>query len=228
MEPERELRSEHELLAVFDDQAKIEATTRDLQRAGVEPESITVGAPRDHDVALGAEMRDELSNAWIGAQASFIMTKEGMRGFLLMLAVLVGSTAAIATPFAFIEFGGLPFWGRWLIIVGSVVAMTSVIALVGGPAIASRRSNAAMAAQRGTTLRVSNSRDETAEILEVHEPIRVDEVSADDLPVQPVATEEDDGSGSTLASEAAEAVDDLSTNIGTDDVHPDPEERDTP
>jgi len=222
-------RSRYDLLAVYDDPAAARAASARLREAGFTSNAVAVAESRDHDLALQAEMRDELTSSWISPQASFIMTKEGTRGFVLVLLLLNAVAIAAATPFAFIEFGGLSFWARWFIVVGCVVAMVSVIALVVGPAVGSRRPDEPLAAHRGITLRVAANSDEAVEILKASGPIRIDAVTRDDRPLGPIATEEDRGEPSSLATEAARAAEDLATNVETDDVHPaDPKGVDPP
>jgi hypothetical protein len=213
-------RSKHDLLAVYADPGGARVAAARLRDAGIASNAIAAAEPRDHDLSLRAEMRDELTSSWISPQASFIMTKEGTRGFVVLLVMLNAVAVAVATPFAFIEFGGLAFWGRWLIVVGSVVAMVSVIALVVGPALGSRRPDDPLAAHRGITLRVAADGDDVVEILKASGPIRIDAVTRDNRPLGPIATEEDHGQPSSLADEAARAAGDLATNVSTDDVHP--------
>jgi hypothetical protein len=118
---------------------------------------------------------------------------------------------AIAIPLAFIDFGST--LGVRLIVFSLVaVALGGTIGFVAGAGMGSKRPAEPMAAHRGVVLRVDQDTQALRDALAEAEPIRVDEVTHDDVPLDTVVTEEqahDDGT-----------VEEVAANLQGDDYHP--------
>lgn len=213
-----------ELLGVYRSRLEADRVADALAAAGWRADSIDVDGDGDAGVSLGAEMREELTRALIAPQASLIMTREGTRSFAFLLMLLTVGGLVVGTAFSFIEWGGFGFWIRWLIVTGAILAMTSVIALTTAPALASRRPQAAMAAEQGVTVRVHADTPQIRSIMLRHEPIRLDEVTPGGHPIDRVANEEDLHDGDSLVAPVERAASDMRENLKTDDFKPPPSE----
>jgi hypothetical protein len=209
---------ERELVVVYPDRDAAMAARQRLVDLGVGERQIDVDQESDEVASLRAEMRQELTDAWVVPNAAFIATKEGMKGMLGVgaLAALIG--ALVGIPFAFIDFGGT-FLFRLLLFMGLGVVAGATIGFVAGPGVAAKRPGELMAAHRGTVVRVH---EDTAEIrsalLAGGDPLRMDEVDAESVPVETLLTEEQTDDRST--------VDEVASNVEAgDDYHPAERER---
>lgn len=177
-----------ELVAVFGRKDQAEEARRQLRAIGLEAGQIELDRQSDEVLSLKGEMREELTEGWILPQAALALTKEGAKGFTMVTlgASIIG--AIVAAPFAFVDFG-LTFLGRLVLLVLVGFAFGGSIGLVLGPALAVKRPEEAMAAQRGVVLRVRSDSDRIREVLAGLHPIRVDEVKGG-VPIGTVTTEE--------------------------------------
>jgi hypothetical protein len=196
-----------------------------LVSEGIPTSAVDVGRARDEQPSLRAEMRDELDNAWILPQASFVAPKEGARSFVVVTVAICAVAAIVAVPVAFIDFGAA-FWVRLLIVEGVFLAAGLGLGLVLGPALGVKRPGEPMAAQRGVTLRVHSDDERIQNLLLAFDPIRLDEITPGGSPLATVATEEDRRGRDGVGGEVSKATSDVATNLGTDDYHPPSDNRD--
>jgi hypothetical protein len=213
-----------ELLGVYRSRVEADRVADALAAAGLRAGAIDVNRDGDTGVSLGGEMHEELTRALIAPQASLIMTREGTRSFAFLFTVLTAGGLVVGTVFSFIQWGDFGFWVRWLIVTGAILAMTSVIALTAGPALASRRPQAAMAAEQGVTVRVHADTPQVRSIMLQHDPIRLDEITSGGHPIDRVANEEDLHDGDSVVSHVEHAASDMRKNLHTDDFSPPPGE----
>lgn len=209
---------ERELVVVYPDRDAAVAARQRLVDLGVGEHDIDVDQESDEVASLRAEMRQELTDAWIVPSAAFIATKESMKG---MLAIGTGAAiigALLGIPFAFIDFGG-SFWFRVFLfmLLGALAGAT--VGFVAGAGVSAKRPGELMAAHRGTVLRVHQ---DTAEIrsalVSAGDPLRMDEVDAESVPVETLLTEEQ--------TDDRTAVDEVASNLEAgDDYHPADSER---
>ena len=188
---------QYELVAVFRSRGEADEAERRLHAIGLDDAAVRVGDRRDEVTSLKAEMREELTEGWILPQAGLALTKEGAKGFgiVTMYAAVIG--AIIAAPFAFIDFG-LNFPGRLVLLVVIGLAFGGAIGLVIGPALASKRPDEPMAAQRGVVVHVHADNERIRTVLADLHPVRVDEVKGGDIPVGTVTTEDDQTESGTV------------------------------
>ena len=209
---------ERELLVVYPSREQAGAARAALLQAGVADADIRVDAEPDRIASLRAEMREELTHAWVVPNAGVAYTKEGARGLVAtaLIGAAVGLVAAVLLA--------IPDWGSSyptrLLVFGLVgVAFGATVGLVVGPGLGSRRPDEELAATHGALLRVTHDSPELRRLLGDLHPIRMDEVRGDDLPVATVATEGDDD------HPARDALEGLGTNLGGDDYHAEPGRR---
>jgi hypothetical protein len=130
---------ERELLVVFPtSEAAEEARTRAIEM-GVDPSHIRLDEESDAVASLRAEMREELTHAWIVPNAALIATKESVKGMGLVGAVAISIGLAVAIPLAFIDWGYGSLWVRlaWFAIVA--IAAGGTVGFVAGAATAAKR-----------------------------------------------------------------------------------------
>jgi apolipoprotein N-acyltransferase len=172
---------------------------------------VRLDAESDEVLSLRAEMHEELTQAWIVPTAAFVATKEGAKGMGMVGAIAIVIALAIAIPLAFVDFGST--LGVRLIVFSLVaVALGGTIGFVAGAGMGSKRPAEPMAAHSGVVLRVDQDSRALRDALADEEPIRVDEVTHDDVPLDTILTEEqahDDGT-----------VEEVAANLQGDDYHP--------
>lgn len=202
---------ERELLAVFPTIARAEQARDALLARGVPPASMRIDEESDEIASLRAEMREELTHAWIVPNAAFVATKEGIKGMGVVGFIAIAIALAIAVPLAFLDFGST-FWVRlaWFSVIA--VALGGTIGFVAGGAAGTKSPAELLGAQRGTVLRVNEDTPEIREVLLGLDPIRMDEVTDEDRPVRTVATEE--------RRRGEGVIDNLTANVGGDDYEP--------
>lgn len=208
---------ERELVVVYPDRDAAVAARQRLVDLGLGEHDIDLDRESDEVASLRAEMRQELTDAWVVPNAALIATKESMKG---MLAVGTGAAvigAVLGIPFAFIDFGG-SFWLRLLLFMGLGALAGATVGFVVGPGVSAKRPGELMAAHRGTALRVHQDTAEIRSALVAGHPIRIDEVNADSVPVETLLTEEQ--------MDERTAVDEVVSNLEAgDDYHPADSER---
>lgn len=204
-----------ELLVVYPSQDQADQARETLLQAGIAEADIRIDAASDHIASLRAEMHEELTRAWVVPNAGVAYTKESARG--LAAATLIGSAIGLAVAVvAAIPDVGSTYLTRLVVFALIGIAFGATVGLVAGPGLGSRRPDEPLAAERGVLLRVAHDSPELRTLLGDLDPIRMDEVRADDLPIATVATEGED----RLAKDTLE---DLGEHLQGDDYHADPE-----
>jgi hypothetical protein len=204
-----------ELLVVYPSRDRADQARARLLQAGVDDADIRIDAASDHVASLRAEMHEELTRAWVVPNAAVAYTKEGARG--LAAATLIGSAIGLVVAFvAAIPDFGSTYLTRLVVFAVVGIAFGATVGLVAGPGLGSRRPDESSAAERGVLLRVSHDSPELRALLGDLDPIRIDEVRADDLPIATVATEGEDRL-------ARDTLEDLGAHLQGDDYHADPE-----
>jgi hypothetical protein len=203
-----------ELLAVYPDEQRAEQARAALLDAGVPATEIHLDRDADTVTSLRAEMHEEMSNSWIVPNAAAVYPKESAQSMAIVGLVGAGLGLLAAFPLALIDFGST-YWVRFAIWAAVLVTMGLTIALVAGPASGAKRPAEKPAGARGVVLRVDRDTAELRRLLGGLGPIRIDEVSVGDQPIDTVSSA---GSG-TLPDEAAERTKDIAANAKGDDYH---------
>jgi hypothetical protein len=179
---------DHELLVVLRDAASAQRAEEELEAAGVPGRVIGVGEQHDQLLALRAEMREELAESWMMPDLGVALTKEAARGFVAVTIVFAVIGAAVAAPFAFIDFG-LTFWGRVILLAGTGVAFGVTVGIIVGPALASKRPGEPSAVDRGVVMHVGIDTPAIRDLLGRFDPIRIDRIDHGLLPRGTIRTE---------------------------------------
>jgi len=188
--PGRIPEAQRELLAVYDTHDAAVEARRAALGVGVPEAAITMDGVANEQTSLKAEMREELEKSWMMPAAAIATTDEGLKGTFLAGIVCCALALVVIVPFAFIDWGlSLPM--RLLIHVVVALLVGASVAVVAGPALASRRSDEVMGAHRGSTLRVAADSEELRRALDRPGLIRLDEVTHDLEPMGAVITEDD-------------------------------------
>jgi hypothetical protein len=116
-----------------------------------------------------AETQKEARDSVVMPQVGVLYPKEGAKGVLTAVPLFALLGAAAIFPFGFIEFGGMPLFGR-LFVAGIIGAIAGgVIGLIVGPSVAMREKAKDQAgAPRGTAGRPGKA--EMAEAMGESEP----------------------------------------------------------
>jgi hypothetical protein len=194
--------TERDLLVVYPTAEQADAAVERLADIGVDRGHVRVGAETDEIAALRAEMREELTQAWIVPTAGFAATKESMKGSIYVGAIATVVALVVAVPLAFVDYGST-LGVRLLTHVVIALIFGGLVGFIYGASRGAKPPNELMAAQRGTVLRVDRDTPEVREALVALEPVRIDEVGTDDTPLDTVVTESDT-SESGLAREMPE------------------------
>jgi hypothetical protein len=203
---------ERELLVVYPTSEAAEQARARAIEMGVDPSHIRLGEESDVVASLRAEMHEELTHAWIVPNAALIATKESVKGMGLVGGVAVAIGLAVAIPLAFIDWGYGSFWIRlaWFAVVA--IAAGGTVGFVAGAAAAAKRPSELAGAHRGTVVRVSDDTPEIRRALVELKPIRMDEVTHGDTPIDTITTEEQ--------SEPEGVIEEVTANLGGDDYQP--------
>jgi hypothetical protein len=168
------------LVAVFRDRHEAERVAGDLRASGIRGDAIRIGDERDSAASIRSEMRDELDHSTGAERAGW---------FAVVLGAVIG--AVIGLPFAFIPMGDLAWWGRVLVTCGIGALAGAAVGFVAGGSLALGGPADQVAAQRGVTLAVEDDVDRARVIILARRPLRLDLVEAGQLPVEPLATDDD-------------------------------------
>jgi hypothetical protein len=203
--------SDRELLAVYPDRQHAQAARTALLDAGLREDVVHLDEDLDAVASLRSEMHDEITRAWVVPNAAVAYPSGAARGLVLVSIVgaLVGLTAAF--PLALIDVGST-YWVRWLVFAIVGVAFGLTVALLVGPAGGAPRPGELPAAARGSLLRVERDDATVREVLVLHDPIRIDEISHEGDPIATVTPERPD--------KASETAKDIAANVQGDDYHP--------
>jgi hypothetical protein len=206
--------SERELLVVYPDADRAERARAAVLAAGVPAEDVRIDAEPDRVASFRMEMHEELERAWIVPQAGLAHTKEGARGFAFTTGIGAAVGLVAAFPLALI---GTASTYPVRLLVWAVVGMAfgAAIGVVAGPGIASVRPDAQMAAARGVLLRVRHDSPQLRALLADLAPLRMDELTSDDEPIETLLTEGPRG--------VKETVEDMAAKVQGDDYHAEPQ-----
>ena len=168
------------LVAVFRDRDEAEQVAADLRRAGVHGDAVRIGDERDGVASIRSEMRDELDHSTGAERAGW---------FAVILGAVIG--AVVGMPFAFIPMDDVAWWGRVLVTCGIGALAGAAVGFVAGGSLALGGPADEVAAQRGVTLAVADDVERARAIVLARRPLRLDLVEAGQLPVEPLATDDD-------------------------------------
>jgi hypothetical protein len=168
------------LVAVFRDRNEAERVAADLRAAGVPGDAVRIGDERDTLGSIRSEMRDELDHSTGAERAGW---------FAVVLGAVIG--AVVGLPFAFIPTDDLAWSARLLVTCGIGALAGAAVGFVAGGSLALGGPADQVAAQRGVTLALEDDVDRARGIVVARRPLRLDLVEAGQLPVQPLATDDD-------------------------------------
>jgi outer membrane lipoprotein SlyB len=190
------------LVGVYPNRQAAERAAVAARRAGADPADIRIGDALDRVVSVEGEMRQEMDHTLAGPGNVGPFTKEMTKG--MTLGVVVGAVigAILALPFAAIGFGDFALWGRLLLVavVGAIVGST--VGWVVGGGFAARREDEPLAAEAGVTLSVPGLAA-VEEALKDTDPLRLDVISEDGVPVRVVQSAPDESVLRTIGRHAA-------------------------
>jgi len=182
--------TDRELVVVYPTEQQARAAGRRLEELGVAAGSIRIDAETDRTAALRAEMREELTQAWIVPTAGVVATKESAKGTLYVGTIASVVALVIAVPLAFVDYGST-LGVRLVTHVVIALIFGGLVGFITGGTRGAKPPNELPAAQRGTVLRVDQDTPAIREALASLEPIRLDEVGAEGTPLDTVVTEGD-------------------------------------
>jgi hypothetical protein len=202
---------ERELLVVYPDSETAAQAARVLVRAGVPAGDIRIDEDLDRVASLRAEMHDELERAWVVPTAGVGYPREAANGLVWLSAVGAVIGVALAALVALIPFGS-SYGVRFLVLAVIGLACGLTVGMVAGPGMAATRPDQDMAAVRGSMLRVTHDTPELRRLLNDLGPLRIDELTADDVPVDTMRRE--------TATSSLDAAKDMPKHAKGDDYRP--------
>jgi hypothetical protein len=167
-------------VAVFRDRNEAERVAADLRAAGVPGDAVRIGDERDTLGSIRSEMRDELDHSTGAERAGWLA---------VVLGAVIG--AVVGLPFAFIPTDDLAWSARLLVTCGIGALAGAAVGFVAGGSLALGGPADQVAAQRGVTLALEDDVDRARGIVVARRPLRLDLVEAGQLPVEPLATDDD-------------------------------------
>ena len=181
--------SNEKVVAVFSDERAAQAAAEAARREGIDASTIHIDSALDERNALQAEMREEMEHTTAGAGSVGPFTKEMTKG--LGFGSIVGAAVGIAfaVPAAFVFFTEEQLVVRLVIAVFVGAVAGGTVGFVAGGGLAAKGPVEQLAAERGTTLSITGGGQAAVDILQRHQPIRLD-VVVDGQPVDTIATEE--------------------------------------
>jgi hypothetical protein len=164
------------LLAVYADRDRAQEAVEALRRRPSGGQ-VVVDDPDDARAAVQAEMQAEVADSWASPGVGALVTKEMMRGALLMMVVVGISGLLIGALLGWLAFE--PGWslGFRLLLgagIGGVFGGT-VGALVGG-GLGVRPPDEPLAGEQGVPVRVDHADPEALAVLRRFKPLRIDEI----------------------------------------------------
>jgi hypothetical protein len=202
---------ERELLVVYPDSETAAQAARVLVGAGVPADDIRVDEDLDRVTSLRAEMHDELERAWVVPTAGVGYPREAANGLVWLSVAGAAIGVVLAALIALFPFGSS--YGVRFLVLGIIgIACGGTIGLVAGPGIAATRPDQDLAAVHGSLLRVTHDTPELRRLLNDLGPLRIDEVTADDVPIDTVRRE--------TATTSLDAAKDMPKHAKGDDYRP--------
>lgn len=163
------------VIAVYPDEPTARRAAEQAEAKGAD---VAVGDRQDEIRSMVGEMREEISESWVGPSVG-LYTPEMARRVPFWTAICALGGAILAFPFGFIEAGGLSVAGRLAIaaICGAVAGGT-IGFLVGGFLASRRQTYARMAGERGVVVGTPDGDPHVAESL-AEDAVRVDRFAGD-------------------------------------------------
>jgi hypothetical protein len=165
------------VLGVFADQDAARRAAEAAKRAGANPSGIRVGDPNDRVTALRADMLDEVENTIMAPGNVGPFTREQAKAIVPLTFILGAIGVLIAVPFAFIEFFGLAFWARLLILAVVGGAVGSVVGFQIGGMYGARRPEERLPPEEGVTLAIDDAPERAIDVLKSMRPLQLDAVA---------------------------------------------------
>lgn len=175
------------LVGVYASDGRARIAVRALRRAGVATGDIRIGDDRDHLASLVAEMRAEPSHHSVERPRVARPPTETIKG--MALGAIAG--LLVSLPFAAIPFGDFGVWTRLLIVAVTGAVVGTMLGGMAGGAYAARRPDEQLAAEQGVTVAAPATAVIELALLE-SEPLRLDLVAADGVPLRTIATSDGD------------------------------------
>jgi hypothetical protein len=195
-----------DVIGVFETEADARRAAEAAKLAGADPAVIRIGDRQDRLHELQGEMFDEMEHTVMGPGNVGPFTKEMTRAMVPLTIGLGFVGALIALPFAAIEFGDLPLWGRLLIVAVCGGAVGSLVGFQLGGMYGARRPEEPLAVERGVTLAIDDAPDSAIDALKAMRPIQLDAFDESGKPLGAIVADDDVGGPSGLK-------DDLETHI---------------
>jgi hypothetical protein len=203
--------TDRDLVVVYPTEQQAREAGRRLQELGVPSGSIRIGEDTDAIASLRAEMREELTQAWLMPTAGVVATEESAKGTLYLGAIATLLALVIGVPPAFVDYGST-LAVRLVTHVVIAFIFGGLVGFIAGGARNAKPPNELLAAQRGTVLRVGQDTPAVRDALAALEPLRLDEVGADGTPLDTVITEG--------ATDDVGAVQEMPANLHGEGYHP--------
>jgi hypothetical protein len=180
-----------DVVGVFETEAEARRAAEAAKRAGVDPSVIRIGDRRDRVRELEGEMLDEMEHTVMGPGNVGPFTREMTRA-MVPLTIVVGVVGAlVALPFAAIEFGDLPLWGRLIIVAVCGGATGSLVGFQLGGMYGARRPEEPLAVERGVTLAIDDAPESAVDVLKAMHPIQLDAFDKEGKPLGAILAEDD-------------------------------------
>jgi hypothetical protein len=162
-----------DVIGVFPDEQRAREAAEVAQRAGADPSVIRIGDRNDRIKELQGEMLDEVEHTVMGPGSVGPFTKEMSKGIVPLTIALGIAGALVALPFAAIDFGGLPLWGRLLILAVCGGAVGSVIGFQIGGMYGAQRPEEPLPVERGVTIAIDGAPPSAIDALKAMQPIQL-------------------------------------------------------
>ena len=164
------------VVGVFPDEGRAREAAEAARRAGASPSVIRIGDPRDRVVALQAEMTDELDTTVMGPGSVGPFTKEQTRAMVPLTIIFGIAGALVALPFAAIDFGDLPAWGRLVVLAIVGAAFGSLLGFQIGGMFGARRPEEPLPVEAGVTVAIDVAPEPAVDVLRSLHPLQLDAI----------------------------------------------------
>jgi hypothetical protein len=180
-----------DVIGVFPDEEAARRAAAAAEVAGADPAVIRIGDENDRLRELQAEMLDEVEHSVMGPGSFGPFTIE-MTKAIVPLTIIFGVVGVlVGLPFAAINFGGFPLWGRILIVTIVGAAAGSVIGFEIGGSFGARRPEERLATERGVVIAIDDAPPPAVDVLKAMRPIRLDAFEEHGWPIGAIVTDDD-------------------------------------
>ena len=161
------------LLAVYREPRKVAAVTSALSEAGVPEDEVVVGSVDDEQASKLAEMDAEVAESWGSPGLGAFMTSEMMRGAAVftLVGAVIGSVVGI--PIGLLLFPS-DLWVELAVGAGVGFLFGSLVGTLLGGGFAMQSPEEPLAAEVGTTVRVTSETEGVEAVLARFAPVRLD------------------------------------------------------